>query len=85
MPNYKDSQYFQQNTSPAFDQTYHPGTITPSSGVYRCESCGYEAVSTQGHPLPPATNCLHHSTAWKCSPGRVQWRLVAAAIHVWKN
>ena len=85
MPNYKNSSYFQQNASPVFDQTYAPGVATPSSGVYRCDSCGFEAVSTQGHPLPPATICPQHSSGWKCQHGVVRWRLVAAAIHVSNN
>jgi hypothetical protein len=85
MPNFKHSQYFQQNTSAAFDGTYAPGHLAPYSGVYRCDPCGFEAVSTKNHPLPPATNCQHHATAWNCQPGIVRWRLVAAAIHVSNN
>jgi hypothetical protein len=82
VPNYKESQYFKSNTSPLFDQTYLPGHPTPTSGLYRCESCGFEVVSTVNHPLPPENHCQHHSPKWRCSAGRVQWRLVAAAIHL---
>lgn len=81
MPNYKVPQYFHQNSASTFDEVHAPGSIAPASGVYRCESCGFEAVSTQGHRLPPELNCVHHSAAWICNAGRVLWRLVAAAIH----
>jgi hypothetical protein len=82
MPNYKQAEYFATNTSGEFDQVHHPGYITPTSGIYRCEACGYEAVSTKGHPLPPVVSCLQHNATWKCRPGRPVWRLVAAAVHV---
>jgi hypothetical protein len=85
MPNYKNGTYFQQNQSPLFDHTYPPGALTPTSGVYRCDACGFEAVSTKDHPLPPATDCRRHSSAWNCTSGDVRWRLVAAAIHVSNN
>lgn len=85
MPNFKDSRWFQQNSSPDFDKLYHPGTPAPHSGIYRCENCGFEADSTAGSPLPPARVCTQHGPQWKCSHGVVQWRLVAAAIHISKN
>ena len=84
MPNYKYNQYFGQNTSTVFDQVLTPGTITPVSGIYRCEACGYEAVSTEGHPLPPTMICLSHGAGWVCNHGLVRWRLVAAAVHISK-
>jgi hypothetical protein len=82
MPNFKDNKYFNANSSEVFDRLFSPGTPAPASGIYRCESCGYEASSTAGNPLPPAKICTQHSTAWRCVPGPVTWRLVAAAIHV---
>lgn len=85
MPNYKYGQFFATNGAQTFDQTYHPGALTPVSGIYRCGTCGYEAVSTQGHHLPPTVSCEHHSSAWVCRAGRTVWRLVAAAIHTNKN
>jgi hypothetical protein len=81
MPTFKHSNMFHQNSSNAFDQLYSPGTTTPHSGIYRCESCGFEADSTAGRPLPPARICTQHSPLWKCGHGVIQWRLVAAAIH----
>ena len=33
------------------------GTPTPASGIYRCESCGFEVDSTRGNPLPPTKIC----------------------------
>ena len=81
MPNYKYSQFLRTNTSSTFDGVLTPGTPTPSSGIYRCESCGFEVVSTFGHPLPPTQVCPNHSPRWQCAHGPVRWRLVAAAIH----
>jgi hypothetical protein len=82
MPNYKDSTYFHERSSSGFDKIYKPGTPTPTSGIYRCESCGFEAVSTAGHPLPPTETCPQHNpTMWPCKHGLVRWKLVAAAIH----
>lgn len=58
----------------AFEPLYHPGTVTPYSGIYRCVSCGWEAVSTAGHPLPPQT--IHHRHGLP-----ILWQLVAGARH----
>lgn len=85
MPNYKYNKFFHKNNSKAFDAVHSPGDIAPSSGIFKCEACGFEAVSTKGNPLPPATDCRTHDKAWKCEKGEVSWRLVAAAIHVRKG
>ena len=87
MPNYKDGSVFNQRPNDQnFDAIYAPGCPTPFSGIYKCVSCGYEAVSTRGNSLPPTKVCTDHSpSTWKCSHGPVRWRLVAAAIHVSSN
>ncbi len=81
MPNYRNSTYFQQNNSSAFEQRHHPGQTTPNSGIYRCISCGFESTCVEGKTLPPESNCQNHSSKWKAARGTVQWQLVAAAIH----
>lgn len=48
-----------------------PGELAPKSGIYRCLSCGYEAVSSENEPLPP-----QHS---ECS--NTQWILTVEAKH----
>jgi hypothetical protein len=40
MPNFKNSHYFNEITADSFDAIHPPGTPTPFSGIYRCESCG---------------------------------------------
>ena len=85
MPNFKNGSFFNTNLAPEFDRVLTPGTPTPVSGIYRCDSYGFEAVSTAGHPLPPAELCGQHSSSWRCNHGLVRWRLVAAAIHVSRN
>lgn len=85
MPYFKNKDVFKHDTSTAFDDVLTPGAITPHSGVYRCVNCGFEVVSTAGHPLPPEHSCSQHSSAWKCRHGIVRWQLVSAAIHVSSN
>ena len=80
MPYFKHS-VFTQSNSAAFDHIYTPGTITPISGIYRCTVCGFEVVSTAGHPLPPEHSCSRHSGNWRCREGVVRWQLVSAPIH----
>jgi len=86
MPIYLDLSQFTQvtaETSAAFKETYSPGIKAPHSGIYRCDACGFEAVSTEGNSLPPAKDCTQHDNArWKCAKGEVKWRLVAYAIHL---
>lgn len=77
MATYKYKAYVEQNQSAEFDKVWSPGTATPHSGIYRCQSCGREAVSTGTHPLPPQDH-LHQHTA---EQGKVLWRLVAYADH----
>jgi len=70
---YKYSQFLQQSTNQAFDQLLSPGTTTPYSGIYRCEGCGKNEVSTQHHPLPPQNHHQHSP-----SQGAIRWRLAVA-------
>lgn len=85
MPYYKYNTAFKQDNSAAFDSILTPGTRTPHSGVYRCTVCGFEVVSTEGHPLPPEHSCSEHSPKWRCRHGVVRWQLVSAPIHVTNN
>jgi hypothetical protein len=90
MPNYKDGSVFGHLPNDTnFDTIHRPGQRTPFSGIYRCQNCGFEAVSTHGHPLPPETSCFQHGTQhgtnWSGAYGTVTWKLVAAAIHIRAN
>jgi hypothetical protein len=69
---YKYPQYLTQSAHTAFDQLHHPGTPTPYSGIYRCETCGANEVSTHGHPLPPQNHHQHNP------PTPIRWRLIVA-------
>src|SRR5690349_15033857 len=44
---YKYGEFLTHNTNGAFDQICEPGHATPYSGIYRCEGCGNEAISTR--------------------------------------
>jgi hypothetical protein len=56
---YQNLQHFQQFTHSAFNELHTPGTQAPYSGIYRCEVCGHEVVSTEGNPLPPQNHNQH--------------------------
>ena len=70
---YKYVQNLQQSQHAAFDTVTEPGHPTPYSGVYRCDGCGREDVSTYSHPMPPQNHHQHTQ-----SQGRIRWRLVVA-------
>lgn len=76
MAYYGDIKYLERNSNEAFGKVNEPGTAAPYSGIYRCDGCGHEAVSTHGHPLPPQ-NHHQHSAA----QGKIRWRLIVAATH----
>lgn len=59
----------------AFDQLHHPAAPAPLSGIYCCQVCGHEAVSTRYHPLPPQNHHQHANFA------PIQWRLIVASTH----
>ncbi len=78
---YKYDKILKKSTSAEYDKLHNPGEIVPHSGIYRCEACGFEAVSTKGNRFPPARNCREHSTEWKCEPGEIEWRLIVYPQH----
>jgi hypothetical protein len=73
MANYKYSEFLSLSNHAAFDTLSEPGREAPHSGIYRCEGCGHNVVSTFGHPLPPQN---HHQHQY--GQGAIQWRLIAA-------
>lgn len=73
MAYYKHGKYFRTDNSSQFDSLRTPGTVTPYSGIYRCENCGHEDVSIKGRPLPPQN---HHQHAYGLGP--IRWRLITA-------
>ncbi len=69
---YKYGKYFEQSDHQAFDTIYNAGGAVPYSGLYRCEGCGHEIVSTYGNTLPPQNHHQHSP-----SQGLIRWRLTA--------
>lgn len=59
MATYKSAKYLQQSNNAAFDSIHLAGKLAPYSGIYRCEVCGREVVSTSGHHLPPQNHHQH--------------------------
>lgn len=56
---YKYENMVAKSTHAAFDTLHSPGAVTPYSGIYRCEVCAHEIVSTKSHPLPPQNHHQH--------------------------
>lgn len=69
---YKYPRFLSQSNHQAFDQLHGPGVSVPYSGLYRCEVCGHEIVSTFGNTFPPQN---HHQHSGR-QP--IQWRLTVS-------
>jgi hypothetical protein len=52
---HKYVRYIAQNNNPAFDALHIPRSVTPYSGICRCEVCGNQDVSTAGTRYPRRT------------------------------
>jgi hypothetical protein len=72
---YKYAKYLTQNTNAQFDKTYKAGDTAPWSGIYRCDVCGHDCVSTAGNTLPPQGFAHTHQNL--AQP--ITWRLVVAS------
>lgn len=70
---YKYGQYLAQNNSAAFDAVTHPANKTPYSGIYRCEGCGQNIASVEGHTMPPQNHHQHTG-----AQGAIRWKLIVA-------
>jgi hypothetical protein len=66
---YKYAKFLDQSNHEAFDKLHSPGVAVPYSGLYRCEVCGHEIVSTYGNTLPPQNHHQHSNRQ------PIQWRL----------
>lgn len=73
MAQYKYANYLKHLDSDAFDVLHQPGAPTPYSGIYRCEACAREDVSSYGHPLPPQNHHQHSA-----GMGPIRWRLIVS-------
>jgi hypothetical protein len=73
MAQYKYSHYLTNLSHPMFDPAHPPGAVTPQSGIYKCQGCGCEIISTAGDPLPPQSHHQHSLTQ-----GGTAWRLIVA-------
>jgi hypothetical protein len=72
---YKNGNYLKKSESGTFDETYAPGTLTPFSGIYRCEVCGHEIVSVYNAQLPPQVHTKHPTDK------PIAWRMIVFAQH----
>jgi hypothetical protein len=73
MATYKYPHFLTQVNHAAFDTITHPASNVPYSGIYRCEGCGKEIVSTAGNTMPPQNH--HQHTILQ---GAIRWRLIVA-------
>jgi hypothetical protein len=74
MAQYKYFHYVDNVCEPRFDPAHPPGAVTPHSGIYKCQGCGAEVISSAGDPLPPSTHHQH-----SLAQGAMAWRLIVAA------
>lgn len=72
MAYYKYSTVLESSPHNAFDELHSPGGTVPFSGIYKCEVCGQEDVSTQGHTFPPQNHHQHPAGQ------PIRWRLIVA-------
>lgn len=70
---YKYQQFLEHSNHAAFDTLTYPGGTVPYSGIYRCEGCGDNIVSTFGHVMPPQNHHQHTQ-----AQGQIRWRLIVA-------
>lgn len=73
MANYKYPQYLAQSNHVAFDAIHSAASTAPHSGIYRCEGCGENIVSTHNHTLPPQNHHQH-----SVQQGTIRWKLIVA-------
>ena len=74
MAHYEYVHYRTNLSDPKFDPAHAPGAITPDSGIYKCQGCGIEILSTAGDPLPPPSHHQH-----SLAQVYIGWRLIVAA------
>ena len=75
MATYQNANYLPHAQHAAFNGTLPAGTLAPHSGIYRCDACGHEAVSTRHHHLPAQGG--EHTHANYLTP--IAWRLAVAS------
>jgi hypothetical protein len=60
----------EQDYSHFYDQTFSPGAVCPSSGIYRCRGCGATVVAERDRRLPPQNHHQHSvlqgQIIWQC-------------------
>lgn len=65
-------QYLHESDDEIFDTYYHPGGVSPASGIYRCIHCGHEMTSIKGKRLTTQDHDLYG-----CDE-TVVWELIVA-------
>lgn len=71
----QDRAVVKQFTHEAFDKIHKPGDIVEYSGIYRCEYCTHEIVSTEDNKFPPQTHPAHPEDK------PIRWKLIVAPVH----
>ncbi|HYJ05279.1 MAG TPA: hypothetical protein VEX43_09100 [Chthoniobacterales bacterium] len=75
MAQFKHLQLLTRLPDSKFDQAHASGATTPHSGIYKCQGCGTEIISTAGDPLPPPSHHQH-----SLNQGGVAWQLIVATV-----
>jgi hypothetical protein len=74
MARYKYGNRLVHSEDTTFDAVYKPGALTPLHGIYRCEGCGKEILSSAHDLFPPQDHHTHTERQ-----GAVRWRLIVVA------
>ena len=72
---YQNGNILQHITNAAFDAIHKPGESVPYSGIYHCEHCNEQIVSTFGNPFPPQNHHQHDQSQ------PIRWRLIVIPKH----
>ena len=66
----------QYENLPLYDETFRPGDVCPSSGIYRCTGCGQTVVAEVERRLPPQNHHVHTP-----AQGAIIWQLLVRSTH----
>jgi hypothetical protein len=78
---YEQTRFLESCDNENFNTLRAPDASVECTGVYRCESCGFEVICEHLRFLPTPATCHGHDFGFWHPPdpaGHVRWRLVIA-------
>jgi hypothetical protein len=82
MPFYSNEKVFEKCDQTYFGKKLLPGSAINRTGIYRCESCGFETIRRAYETLPQEHLCEWHNRGLWSAEGKSVgfWRLVALVL-----